>query len=72
MKKMTKQEMRELILMTMHEYIRTEVDDENAYMTWVNIVPDEPTEEDFKDLASDDSDWQYTVRKFGRILKDYE
>ena len=68
MKKMTKQEMRELMLVTMHEYLRTEVSDEDAYMSWINIVPDEPTVEDFKELAEDDEDWKDCVQLFGRLL----
>lgn len=65
---MNRQEMRELILRTMHEYIKTEVSDENAYMSWILIVPDEPTEEDFQSLAEDDEDWKDCVKLFGKLL----
>ena len=31
-----------------------EANDENIYMTWILLMPDEPTDEDIEDIAMDD------------------
>lgn len=56
----------------MHEYIRTKVDDETAYMKWICLVPDEPCEEDFTDIASDEDLWTDACELFGRLVKEYK
>lgn len=56
----------------MTEYLRTKVDDENAYMSWINLVPDEATKEDFVDIASDDELWIDCCKKFGELVKTYD
>ena len=71
-KKMTKEQKRAKLVKMMHEYIRLEVDDEYAYMNWINLVPDEPKEEDFNDLAEDKNDWIDCVKLFGKLLKEFE
>lgn len=72
MKKMTKQEMRELLLGTMHEYLRLHVSDEEAYMSWILVVPDEPRKEDIEYIAEDNDEWKHCVELFHKILEEYE
>ena len=57
---------------SMTEYLRTKVDDENAYMSWIYLVPDEATKEDFVDIASDDELWIDCCKKFGELVKTYD
>jgi hypothetical protein len=40
-------------LKAMHELMRN-ADDETIYMSWIGLVPDEPSEEDFEYIAADD------------------
>ena len=37
-------------LKAMHEMVLN-IDDENYYMTWIYTVPDEPSDNDFEDIA---------------------
>lgn len=69
MKQMTKQEARELMMVTMHEYVRLHIEDEEAYMRWIVDVPDDATMDDLRDLAEDDEDWKDIVQLFGRLLE---
>jgi hypothetical protein len=39
----------------MHQIV-SYMNDEDAYMSWINLVPDQATEEDFVDLAENDMD----------------
>ena len=55
----------------MHEFIRTQIDDENAYFWWILTMPDEPTEEDFRDFAEDDDEWENLCELFNKICKHY-
>ena len=57
---------------SMTEYLRTKVDDENAYMSWIYLIPDEATKEDFVDIASDDELWIDCCKKFGELVKTYD
>lgn len=68
-KKLSKVGKRALILELMHEYIRTEISDENAYMTWINIVPDEPTKDDFDFISNDEDEWRQCAKMFGNLVK---
>lgn len=52
--------------------------DEEAYMRWINLVPDEATEEDLREIAEyegDDADkdefYDEIVKLFFRLCKDY-
>ena len=60
------------ILKGMHEYVLGHISDEEAYMSWICIVPDEPDDTDFRSIAEDDELWKYSCRLFGRLLKRYE
>lgn len=54
----------------MNEYVKC-MNDENAYMSWIMLVPDEATEEDLQDIAEDDEMFQETVDLFNRLVKRY-
>lgn len=60
------------LVQDMHEYVRTRIDDENAYMSWICLVPDEPSHEDFVDIASDNELWTDTCKLLGKLVKKYE
>ena len=45
---------RTALLKRMHNVI-SNISNEDYYMAWIYIMPDEPTEEDFIDIAEDDS-----------------
>lgn len=65
-------EMRINFLKQMHEYVRFHINDENAYMTWILIVPDEPQEDDFEFIANDEDLWTSACSTFGKLVKRYE
>ena len=54
----------------MNEYVKC-MNDENAYMAWIMIVPDEATEEDLQDIAEDDEMFQEVVELFNKLIKRY-
>ena len=45
--------------------------DELAYCEWVTLFPDEPTEDDLREIAEDDELWVSACTAFGRIVKRY-
>lgn len=51
--------------------IITCINDEDAYMEWIYIVPDQATEDDFEFIAEDDEEFEDAVRAFGIICKEY-
>lgn len=59
------------LLKGMHEYVRN-INDERAYMRWINIVPDEPMEDDFEFIAEDKELWTDTCELFADLVKRYE
>ena len=71
-KTMTQFGKRQRLLQLMHDYIKDEVDDEEAYESWINIVPDEPSQGDFLDIACDEDLWKHCAKKFGRLVRMYE
>ena len=71
-RKMTKEQKRARMVLMMHEYLRNEVNDEDAYMTWINTVPDEPCSEDFEFIACDDDEWKHCNELFSNLLKELE
>ena len=54
----------------MNEYVKC-MNDENAYMAWIMIAPDEATEEDLQDIADDDKIFQEVVELFNKLIKRY-
>lgn len=58
------------LLKHMHEIVRS-INDEDAYMTWICLVPDCPTEEDFECIAEEDDDMQEIEQCFCRLIARY-
>lgn len=54
----------------MHEII-TALNNENAYASWVYLMPDCPTEEDFQDFAENPSMFDELCNKFVNLLGIY-
>lgn len=54
----------------MNEYVKC-MNDENAYMAWIMLVPDEATEEDLQGIAEDDEIFQEVVELFNKLIKRY-
>lgn len=48
--------------------IMTRMNNENAYASWILYVPDEPTEDDLKDIAEDIDDYDDCVSLFVRLV----
>lgn len=48
------------------------MNDENAYMEWIVTVLDEPTREDFEDIARDDKFFNEVLEEFMRIFNEYK
>ena len=65
---MTKlQETRVKLLHNMNDYI-LQLGDETLIGAWfITGIPDCPDEEDFKFFATDDDEWVYICRLFGRL-----
>lgn len=56
-------------LKAMHE-LMTLANDEDIYMAWIYTMPDEPSEEDFEDIAEDDEMYNECFDAFVRLIKD--
>lgn len=54
-------------LRAMHEMVLN-IDDENYYMTWIYTVPDEPSEEDFIDIAEDIDMYNEVEELFKKLI----
>lgn len=46
--------------------------DELAYDEWITLVPDQPTEDDLKEIAEDEEIWIMACSAFGRIVKRFK
>lgn len=55
-------------LKAMHELMRN-ANDEEIYMTWIYTMPDEPSEEDFTDIALDDEMYNECFDAFIDLIK---
>lgn len=62
---MTKYRIRKI--KAMHEMVLN-IDNEGYYMTWIYTVPDEPTEEDFEDIAEDVEFYNEVESLFKRLI----
>ena len=47
------------------------IEDENAYMEWINHIPDEPDEEDFLEIAEDLEDFHSACILFCKLITKY-
>lgn len=54
-------------LKAMHELMRN-ANDEEIYMAWIYIVPDEPSDEDFEYIALDDELYNECFDEFIRLI----
>ena len=54
-------------LKAMHE-LMTEANDEGIYMSWIYLMPDCPSEEDFESIAIDDEQYNECFDKFVRLI----
>lgn len=54
-------------LMAMHA-LMCNANDETIYMTWIYIMPDEPSEDDFRDIAMDDEQYNEFFDEFVRLI----
>ena len=66
MNKFTKQA-RITQLNLMHR-LMIEANDENIYMAWILLMPDEPTDEDFEDIAMDDEAYNECFDLFVELI----
>lgn len=58
------------LLKDMHNYI-IDMGDEDIYDIWIRDgVPDEPDEEIFEFIASDDNEWREICELFGELVKE--
>lgn len=64
-------ESRVALLKKMHE-IMMNMNDEDCYFTWILFVPDEPSDDDFEFIASNDEDWNYALELFERLFHEYK
>ena len=48
-----------------------DMNNENAYFTWIYVMPDCPTEEDFEWFAEDENEYKELYDCFMRLLKRY-
>lgn len=56
-------------LKAMHE-LMLNANDEEIYMTWIYTVPDEPSEQDFIEIASDKKEYNEVFDLFLRLIND--
>lgn len=54
-------------LKAMHEMVLN-IDDENYYMTWIYTVPDEPSDNDFEDIAENIEMYNEVESLFKRLI----
>ena len=47
------------------------LNDENAYMHWITVVPDESEQADFEDIADDEELFDEVVYLFKNIMERY-
>lgn len=66
----TLREKRITLLKAMHT-IMLNMNNEQAYYTWIMVMPDEATEEDFVDTADDDDFFDAAKETFEYIMKEY-
>lgn len=69
---MTKEDLKVLrmnLVGGMNEYIKC-LNDETAYYDyWIELVPDEATEDDLESIAEDDELFNDTCELFGKLIK---
>ena len=56
-------------LKAMHE-LMINANDEDIYMTWIYLMPDEPSEEDFVEIAEDKATYNECFDLFVKLIAD--
>lgn len=64
-------ESRTILLAKLNSIIKM-MNDEEAYMTWIYLVPDEAGWSDFNDIAEDDKMFEEVLEAFIRIFSNYK
>lgn len=60
-----------ILLQKLHSIIKN-MNDENAYLSWIYFVPDEPSEQDFLDIAEDDDSFEEVCKQFVILFNKYK
>lgn len=58
------------LLTALHE-IMMNMNDEDCYFTWILTVPDEPSEDDFAWIASNDEEFNFVLDLFERLFHQF-
>lgn len=61
---------RMVALRVMHK-IMSNMNDEDCYDEWIKEMPDEPSEDDFESIASNDESYVSVEKEFFRLCKVY-
>lgn len=59
---------RAAVLASMDHVIRT-ANHEDAYETWILVVPDQADDDDFVSIAEDDEEFEYACKTFVRLIE---
>ena len=64
-------EQRVNLLKNLHKSVQ-EIDDKTAYYDfWINLVPDEPDQEDFEDIATDKTMYKEVLELYCQLILKY-
>lgn len=58
------------LLTSMHNIVKS-LNNENAYMTWIYLIPNQPTDDDFVDIAEDKELFELAIKLFREIIQKY-
>lgn len=58
-------------LLTLLHEIMMNMNDEDCYFTWIMVVPDEASEDDFAWIAANDEEFNYTLDLFERLFHQF-
>lgn len=56
------------LLKGMDKYLRDHVQDEEIFEAWIQVVPDEASEDDFYEIADDSESFREVLQLFAEIL----
>lgn len=55
------------LLKKMDRWLRDNINDEEIFMNWLYLMPDEATEDDYESIAENDEDFNECTRMFALI-----
>lgn len=58
---------RAVLLKKMDRWLRDNINDEELFMNWLYLMPDEATEDDYEAIAGNDEDFNECIRMFALI-----